>query len=95
MKIDDKLLDKLEKLSHLRVSEDKKEAIKSELSDIVGFVENLNELDTSNTEATFSPIEDGAKLRDDIIKKDTTTNKIILDNTQSKDNFFIVPNIIE
>ena len=45
MTIDDKLLEKLENLSAIKIDDDKKESIKSELNDILNFVENLNKMD--------------------------------------------------
>lgn len=45
MQIDDALLSKLEKLSSLKTNDDKREEIKRQLSEIVSFVDVLNELD--------------------------------------------------
>lgn len=96
MKIDETLLERLEKLSNLTISQDKRGKVVSQLSDIVGFVENLNELDTSNTKATFSTVEEGASLREDLPLDSTFVNQDILKHApQAKDNFFIVPKIIE
>lgn len=96
MKIDETLLERLEKLSNLTISQDKRDKVVSQLSDIVGFVENLNELDTSNTKATFSTVEEGASLREDLPLDLTFVNRDILKHApQAKDNFFIVPKIIE
>jgi aspartyl-tRNA(Asn)/glutamyl-tRNA(Gln) amidotransferase subunit C len=96
MKIDEKLLQRLEKLSSLRVPENKKEEIISQLSDIVGFVENLNELDTSSLDAVFSVVKESATLREDIPKKDETTSTDILKHSPaSEGTFFVVPKIIE
>jgi aspartyl-tRNA(Asn)/glutamyl-tRNA(Gln) amidotransferase subunit C len=95
MQIDENLLQKLEKLSNLTIGEDKRESIESELSDILGFVENLNELNTDGVEATFSTVRNGATLRVDEPKQDTTSNQKILNSApKSDDNFFIVPKII-
>ena len=96
MQINENLLEKLEKLSNLTISQDKRESIEKELSDIVGFVDNLNELDTSNTEATFSTVEEGAILREDEPLNSTNINQDILQHApESNDDFFIVPKIIE
>ncbi|MDQ1341120.1 MAG: aspartyl-tRNA(Asn)/glutamyl-tRNA(Gln) amidotransferase subunit [Campylobacterota bacterium] len=96
MKLDETLLERLEKLSNLTISQDKRSKVVSQLSDIVGFVENLNELDTSNTKATFSTVEEGASLREDLPLDSTLVNQDILKHApKAKDNFFIVPKIIE
>jgi len=96
VKIDIDLLKKLEKLSHLNVAPEKQEEIVSQLSDILEYVENLSQLDTSTIDSYFSTIEGGTLLRDDIEKTRTEVSQSILKNAPlQEDDFFIVPAIIE
>lgn len=96
MTVDDKLIEKLSKLSSLQIDENKKENLKSELADIINFVENLNEIDVSNIEATFNTVEGGTPLREDVSKQDLELSKHILSHSpKSEDGYFVVPKIIE
>ena len=96
MLIDDKVLENLEKLSMLKIDESKKEALKKELSEIVSYVENLNELDTSNLDSFFSTLSGGTPLREDIPLRNPEIPKDILAHApRAEDDFFIVPKIIE
>jgi len=96
MQIDDKVLAKLEKLSHLRIDGSKKEAVKKQLTEILAYVENLNELDTANLSATFSTLEGGTPMREDIPQSDVEVAKDLLRHApNARDDFFIVPAIIE
>ena len=96
MKIDHTVLAKLEKLSHLRVDESKKEEIIAQLTEIVSYVENLSELDTSSLDASFSTLRGGTPMRSDIPANDPQVPRSILDHApQSDDDFFVVPAIIE
>lgn len=96
MTVDDKLIDKLAKLSSLEIEDSRKENLKSELADIINFVENLNEIDVSGIEATFSTIEGGTPLREDEAKQDLElSNHIIQNAPKSEDGYFSVPKIIE
>lgn len=96
MNVDDKLITKLEKLSSLQIDDERKEKLKSELADIINFVENLNDIDVSNIEATFSTIEGGTPLREDVAKQDLElSNHILKHAPKSEDGYFIVPKIIE
>ena len=54
MVVDDNLIAKLAKLSSLEIDDSRKETLKSELADIINFVENLNEIDVSGIEASFN-----------------------------------------
>ncbi len=96
MKIDSKLLDKLENLSNLKVSENKREEVISQLSEIVEYVDSLSELDTSNIDSFFSTLDGGTPLRVDTPECNREINQSIIKNApMSEDNFFIVPAIIE
>jgi len=94
--IDNSTLKKLEKLSHLNIAEDKRDEIIEQLSQILEYVESLNELDTSNLDSYFSTLSGGTPMREDIPSSDSDIPKIILENApDAKDDFFIVPAIIE
>ncbi|MDR2080775.1 MAG: Asp-tRNA(Asn)/Glu-tRNA(Gln) amidotransferase subunit GatC [Campylobacteraceae bacterium] len=96
MNIDGKLLSKLETLSSLKVEGGKREEIINQLSEIVNFVENLNELDLGAYEATFTTVEGGTPFREDTPKNDEDTIKTIIKYApKTQDGFFIVPKIIE
>jgi aspartyl-tRNA(Asn)/glutamyl-tRNA(Gln) amidotransferase subunit C len=96
VQIDNTVLEKLEKLSHLRIDDSKKEEVMGQLTDILGYIDNLNELDTDNLSASFSTLEGGTPLREDIPREATTVAKDILANApRGSDDFFIVPAIIE
>ena len=96
MTIDNTTIDKLAKLSSLTIDESKKESLGKELADIVTFVENLNEIDVSHVNATFTTIEGGQPLREDrSFKEDGLSDKIMANAPKSADNHFIVPTIIE
>lgn len=96
MKIDDKLLTKLETLSSLEIEPQKREQVINQLSEIVNFVENLNELDLENEEATFTTVKGGTPMREDIPSNDKDVIDIILKNSPKHDGrFFAVPTIIE
>ena len=96
MKIDDKLLSKLEKLSALNIEDSKREEVIEELSKILEFVEILNELDLDSQEATFTTVEGGTPFREDSPTVDKKVIETILENApKSEEGFFIVPKIIE
>ncbi|MBU0720468.1 Asp-tRNA(Asn)/Glu-tRNA(Gln) amidotransferase subunit GatC [bacterium] len=96
MQVDDALLTRLEKLSFLKVSDDKREEIIHQLSEIVSFVDNLSELNTDNVDAKFAMSDAATFAREDIPSCDTSVNDDILKHAPlSGDHFFIVPKIIE
>ncbi len=96
MQVDDALLTKLEKLSFLKVSDDKREEIIGQLSEIVSFVDNLGELDTDGVDDSFAMSDAATFTRVDTPSCNTSVNDDILNHApNSQDHFFIVPKIIE
>jgi aspartyl-tRNA(Asn)/glutamyl-tRNA(Gln) amidotransferase subunit C len=96
VQIDHTVLAKLERLSHLRIDPDKQDAVIAQLSEIVAYVENLNELDTDHLDAAFSTLEGGTPMRADEPHADASIPAAILEHApQSSDDFFIVPAIID
>lgn len=96
MQVDDALLTRLEKLSFLKVSDDKREEIIEQLSEIVSFVDNLSELNTDGVDDNFAMNDEATILREDSSLCNTQINDDIIKNApQSGDHFFIVPKIIE
>ena len=94
--IDNTVLEKLEKLSMLKIEENKKEELAHQLTEILAYVENLAELDTESLSPTFSTLSGGTPLREDC----PSTNREIATSIFShapnaENNFFIVPKIIE
>lgn len=92
MQIDDTLLAKLERLGMLEISVQKKEQVKSQLNEILGFVENLNGVDVlsqSKKEDKKTP------LRKDEATQSQIAGDVLAHSPHAKDGFFIVPKIIE
>ncbi len=96
MQVDDTLLSKLEKLSYLKVSDDKRSEIIAQMDEMIAFVDNLSELNTDAVSDTFAMTNASTTLRKDSPSCNTQINDdIIAHAPRSADHFFIVPKIIE
>ena len=93
MKIDVKVIEKLENLSMVEVED--KEKMAKELEEIVNFVEMLNELDTEDIEPSFRVLDVTTPLRDDEPKRSDIIKEVLAQAPKAKDGYFIVPKIIE
>ena len=92
MKIDGALLEKLQKLGMIRIDEDKKEEVKNQLLEILGFLENLSSIDVSEIEFQS---ELKTPLREDVPRDSQIRQNVLETAPCAKDGFFIVPKIIE
>lgn len=96
MVVDDKLLDKLAKLSSIKISKEQKESLKGEFSDILTFIDNLNSIDVSGVEASYTTLKGGTPLREDIVQKDEEFVSTLFRNAPKSENgYFVVPKILE
>ena len=93
MRINEELIKKLENLAMIEI--ENKEEMAKDLSEIVEFVELLNEIDTSNIDAAFRVIDETTPLREDIPQKNDVIKEVLRNAPKSKDGYFIVPKIIE
>lgn len=95
MIIDDKLIDYLEELSRLRLTEKEKEKEKTDLSKIISYVDKLGELDTENREAMSHPFDYTNNFRTDEAKPSFDRELILQNAPKKKDGCFQVPKTVE
>ncbi len=93
MQIDENILKKLEKLSSLEIAD--ADAMIAELNKIVGFMDNISNVNTDGVSSVFSMSDNPAQLRADAecVDRDISA-QILADAPSSRDNFFVVPKII-
>ncbi len=96
MKFDDTILQRLEKLSMLKIEETKREETIAELEKIVQFVEILRELDTEGLDPSYSTLLGGTPMRSDEPNENPEIRRIILEHAPAvKEEYFVVPAVIE
>ena len=95
MKIDKNTTLKIAKLSRIKIEDDEIDELSTQLSSIVNWVEQLNEVDTDNVEPLSNVSMTKLPLRKDI--EDTEDNsKEVLSNAPDKlGNYFAVPKVVE
>lgn len=95
MQIDDGLLNKLEKLSALKISEQKRKEVLKQLSEIVEFVDILNNIDLSKDQAMASVANGATPMRKDEPIGSHVIDDILKHAPLTQSHFFVVPKIIE
>jgi aspartyl-tRNA(Asn)/glutamyl-tRNA(Gln) amidotransferase subunit C len=95
MKIDAKLVDHITGLARLSLSGEEKEAMVSDLSKILAYIEKLNELDITGVEPTSHVLDLVNVLREDEPRPSIVPDDALLNAPDRADNFYRVPRIIE
>jgi aspartyl-tRNA(Asn)/glutamyl-tRNA(Gln) amidotransferase subunit C len=95
MKIDRGLLDKIAHLSRLEFDEKDAEKMMSDMTNIVNWVEKLNEVDTTGIEPLTTMSFEVNVMREDAVKEHLP-HELALKNAPKKDaDYFRVPKVIE
>lgn len=95
MKVDKETLRRIAHLARLEVKPEEEDALVASLTDVLTWMEQLNELDTTNVEPLTHMTEVVGGLRDDVVVE-TLTHEQALVNAPKRDNdYFRVPKVLE
>ena len=95
MNVNDALIEKLANLSRLEFAEEEKEAIKNDLEKMIGFIDKLNELDTSGVEPLLHMSDNVNIFREDIVNGKISRKDVFKNAPLHDDEFFKVPKVIK
>ncbi|OIN99251.1 MAG: asparaginyl/glutamyl-tRNA amidotransferase subunit C [Desulfovibrionaceae bacterium CG1_02_65_16] len=94
MKISSEEVAKVARLSRLDLTQEKTEQYAAQLGDILGYMDKLAELDTTDVEPLYTPVGQVSVMRDDVVKKDYAREDILKNAPETDGAFFIVPRIV-
>ena len=95
MSIDKDTVKHISKLARISLDENNVESLSKDLTSIMKFIENLNELDTDKTAPLTSIINASLKSRKDEVKDGKIRDQILKNSPEKNDEFFVVPKVIE
>ena len=95
MKITKEQIQHISVLSRLNLSEEEKDLFGPQLSSILDYMDQLNELDTRETEPTSHVLSLSNVMRDDILTSSLPGEEALKNAPSHSQNFYRVPRIIE
>ena len=95
MSVDTATVKKIASLSRIAVSEAEAEAMVPELNNILKWIEQLGEVDTSQVEPMTAVIPNTLRLRDDVVTDGNVRDKVLANAPRAEHGFFAVPKVIE
>ncbi|MBR3890030.1 Asp-tRNA(Asn)/Glu-tRNA(Gln) amidotransferase subunit GatC [bacterium] len=81
------------KLARLNLTEEEKEKFTSQLGDVLKYVEQMNEVDTSDVKPMSHAIDFVNVMREDEVKYEQTKEELMKNAPDAEDGFFKVPKI--
>ena len=95
MKIDKNTTLKIAKLSRIKIVESEIDELSSQLSSIVEWVEQLNEVDTDNVEPLSNVSMAKLPLRKDIENPKDNSEEVLSNAPDKLEKYFVVPKVVE
>ena len=95
MSVDAATVRRIGRLARIRIEEAEVETYREELNVILGFVEQLNEVDVTGVEPMTSVTPMQLRRREDRVTDGGYADKVVANAPLSEDNFFMVPKVIE
>ena len=100
MSVDSATVRKIASLARIAVTDDQVEAMVPELNNILGWIEQLSEVDTSSVAPMTAVIANTLRLREDVVDADPLTgggrrDAVLANAPANEHGFFGVPKVIE
>jgi len=95
MSVDAATVRHIARLARIAVSDSEVEALAPELNNILGWVEQLQEVDVEGVEPMTAVIPNALRLRDDVVTDGGKQDDILANAPAAEHGFFAVPKVIE
>ena len=95
MSVDETTVRRVAKLARVRITDDEASTLQGELNAILGWIEQLNEVDVEGVAPMTSVVEVSPRLREDVINDGGISEEVVANAPASEDRFFMVPKVVE
>ena len=95
MSIDENTAARVAKLARIKVEDEALPALASDFNRILGFIEQLNEVDVDGVEPMTSVTPVRLKRRDDVVTDGNQQQKVLANAPDAREGFFAVPKVVE
>ncbi|MCH7862799.1 Asp-tRNA(Asn)/Glu-tRNA(Gln) amidotransferase subunit GatC [Sphingomonas sp. NPDC092331] len=95
MSVDTATVKKVASLARIAISDADAERLAPELNNILGWIEQLGEVDTSSVEPMTAVIPNALRLREDVVTEGNQRDAVLQNAPQGEHGFFTVPKVVE
>lgn len=86
---------KVARLSRIAVDDSRLETLAGELNGILGWIDQLNEVDVDGVEPMTSVVEASLPMREDNVTDGEKPDQVLANAPKTEDGFFVVPKAVE
>ena len=95
MQVDAATVRRIARLARIKVTDEEAKGLEKELSGILDWVKQLDEVDTKNVEPMTRVVEQAMKKRKDVVNDGEIADAVTANAPMSEDHFFVVPKVVE
>lgn len=95
MQVDQATVMRIARLARIKITTEEAKGLQGELSGILDWIEQLDELDTSDVEPMTTVVPIALARRQDVVTDGQIADKVTANAPMSEDDFFVVPKVVE
>jgi aspartyl-tRNA(Asn)/glutamyl-tRNA(Gln) amidotransferase subunit C len=95
MQVDEATVRRIARLARIRITNDEAKALEGELSGILAWVEQLDEVNTDNVPPMTRVADMKLKKRVDEVTDGEKADDILANAPMTEDHYFVVPKVVE
>ena len=95
MSLDPEAVRKVASLAHLEIPESRLASLADELSGILAWIEQLDEVDTDKVEPMTSAVAASLPMREDRVTDGGDAAAVLANAPAVREGFFVVPKVVE
>ena len=95
MVVDEATVLRIARLARIKITPQEAKGLEKELSGILEWVKQLDEVDTSNVEPMTRVVPISLPMREDVVDDGEIAGLVTQNAPESADSFFVVPKVVE
>ncbi len=95
MQVDEKTVRRIARLARIKITDAEAKGLENELTQILQWVEQLDEVDTKNVEPMTRVVAQDLKQRKDVVNDGEIADAVTLNAPLTEDHFYVVPKVVE
>jgi len=95
MQVDEKTVRRIARLARIKITDAEAKGLEKELTQILEWVEQLEEVDTTNVEPMTRVVAQQLKTRDDKVTDGEMADAVTANAPMTEDHFYVVPKVVE
>ena len=95
MHVDETTVRRIARLARIKITDEEAKSLEGELSGILNWVEQLDEIDTTSVEPMTRVVAQEMKQRPDKVTDGEIADDVVKNAPMTEDHYFVVPKVVE